>query len=110
VLALSIELSHSPRQHTGLNAFEVAGCLYYDLVIFGFLYTFGTSPNHPTLVGCGVFGLIYFFISVGVESTIFIFRKVSLVHVVLVSLNALLCPSVINENIQPLIGSKASRL
>jgi hypothetical protein len=40
----------------------------------------------------------------------FKFWKVSLVHLVLVGLSAPLCLSVITENIQPLVGSRASRL
>lgn len=59
------------------------------------------------LVGCGVLGLVSFFILVGVESLVFGFWEVSLERLILISSNAPLCSSAITVNIHPLVGSRA---
>jgi hypothetical protein len=62
VLTLSIELSHSPRQHTSLNAFEVARCLYYDLVIFWILIYLRnfSKPSNTSWLWCFWFDLFLY--------------------------------------------------
>jgi hypothetical protein len=59
------------------------------------------------LVGCGSFSFGSFFVLVGVESSVFKFWQLSLVHLILVDSSAQMCSSVITENIKLLVGSRA---
>lgn len=82
------------------ECFESFRCMFRDPFCFlGSYIPYELSQSIKLLFDCSVFYLGSFFIHVGIESSIFGFWKVSLMHLVLVGLSAPLCLSVLTKNI-----------